>query len=85
MHDDFEDGWPCQRIRLAVGALAFFAIEKTLGPTLPAVMLYLVLGLALACAASAVLAVRAWRLEAQLFVLQEALATHRHPARRARR
>lgn len=58
--------WPCQRIRLAFGALLFFIFEVTIGKQLPMLMTYLILGLGMTCAVSAFFALRSFKLQYQL-------------------
>src|SRR5687767_4264925 len=69
-----EEGWPCQRLRVAFGLILFFFFEILLGKKLPEVMPILCLGFGIACLASAISAIRSWKMNAQLSLIQDALS-----------
>ncbi len=69
----WDRGWPCQRLRLGWALVLFFFFEVLVGKQLPEVMPFLILGVGLGCLASAVFAIRDWKLEAQLALIQDAL------------
>ena len=48
-----DEGWPCQRLRLAFGSLFFFLFEITIGKQLPGVMSAMIFGLGVGSFASA--------------------------------
>ncbi len=68
-----EKGWPCQRLRMGWSLVLFFFFEITIGRKLPNELPFLALGLGVALLASAMLAIRDYRLVAQLAVIQDAL------------
>lgn len=68
-----DEGWPCQRLRLANGLLLFFAFEVLIGKQLPTPMAYMLLGLGLASLVSAIIAIRSWKLDAQINLIKQAL------------
>ena len=68
-----EDGWPCQRLRIAFSLILFFFFETLIGKQLPQIMPFIMLGLGIACLASAMSAIQKWRLESQLALVQAAI------------
>jgi hypothetical protein len=72
-----EEGWPCQRLRLGVGALLFVLFEITIGHSLPPVLTGMIFALGLGSMISAHLAIFDWRDKAKLRILQEAMAHRR--------
>lgn len=68
-----EEGWPCQRLRVAFSLILFCFFELLIGRRLPEVMPILCLGAGIACLASAIGAIREWKLAAQLGLIQQAL------------
>jgi len=68
-----EEGWPCQRLRMAFSLILFFFFETLIGKQLPAMLPILALGIGIACFASAMQAIQKWRLEAQLALIRDAL------------
>ncbi|MEQ9499080.1 MAG: hypothetical protein RIT81_19520 [Deltaproteobacteria bacterium] len=69
----WDEGWPVQRLRLGWALVLFFFFEVLVGQQLPVVMPFLMLGIGLGCLASAVLAIREWKLEAQVALIMNAL------------
>ena len=69
----WERGWPCQRLRLGWAMILFFFFEVLIGKQLPEVMPFMILGVGLSLLVSAMMAIREWKLEAQLHMIQEAL------------
>lgn len=61
-----EEGWPCQRLRLAYASILFFFFEVMIGRHLPGAMPILALGIGIACLVSAMQAIREWQLQARL-------------------
>lgn len=68
-----EYGWPCQRLRLGIGALLFTLFEVTIGRQLPGILVAMILGLGVGCLVSAMAALQDVRLRMQLEVIREAL------------
>jgi hypothetical protein len=68
-----EEGWPCQRLRMAFSLILFYFFETLIGKQLGPVIAIVALGIGLASLASAMHAIKKWRLEAQLAVIQDAL------------
>ena len=66
-------GWPCQRLRVGWALVLFFFFERLIGQQLPEVMPFLMLGMGVALLASAMFAIREWKLEAQLALIQDAI------------
>ncbi len=73
MRGSSEDVWPVQRIRFALGAILFFTFEVTIGKQLPRPMVYLLLGMGIASMASAIEAMRAYKLQHQVELIQRAV------------
>ena len=71
-HDQVHRQWPCQRLRLAIGAILFFVFETLIGQQLPRSLAYMILGLGVASAVSAYYAVRTVRLHAQVAAIRSA-------------
>lgn len=72
-----ERGWPVQRLRMGWSLVLFFFFETLIGKQLPIAMPYLALGLGLALLGWATLAIREWRMQAQLAMIQEVLDRRR--------
>ncbi|MBK6688451.1 MAG: hypothetical protein IPG45_28515 [Deltaproteobacteria bacterium] len=68
-----ERGWPVQRLRMGWSLVLFFFFETLLGKQLPIVMAYLALGAGLTLLGWASLAIRDWKMQTQLALIQEAL------------
>ena len=75
-----EAGWPCQRLRLAVGLLGFVLFEITLGRKLPAPLTLLIFACGVAALVSAWGAIQRWKLSAQIALIMDAI-DRSHPAR----
>lgn len=69
----WDQGWPCQRLRLGWALVIFFFFEVLVGKQLPEVMPFMMLGIGLSLLVSAMMAIREWKLEAQLAMIQEAI------------
>src|SRR5688572_26220870 len=67
-----EEGWPCQRLRIAFSLILFFFFETLIGKQLGFVIAVLALGIGIACLASAMQAIQRWKLGAQLALIREA-------------
>jgi hypothetical protein len=80
-----EEGWPCQRLRMAFSLILFFFFERLIGKQLPEVMPFIALGLGIACLASAMTAIQRWRLHAQLAVVKASIDQRQEIERRSRR
>jgi hypothetical protein len=65
-------GWPCQRVRLAIGCLLFFLFEVTIGQKLPPPITLLILGLGLVSGWSAFDAIKSYKQRLQLDVIRRA-------------
>ena len=68
-----EEGWPCQRLRLAFGLILFFFFETLIGKKLPEFMPMLCLGIGIASFVSAMNQIRTWQMKARIFLIQEAI------------
>lgn len=67
-----EKGWPCQRLRLGIGALIFFAFEVFIGKQLPVPMTMMIPAIGVASLVSARGALQAWKLQYQIRLIEEA-------------
>lgn len=76
-HTRTEERWPCQRLRMAFSLILFFFFEVLIGKKLPEPIPFLALGLGLVAFASAVSAIREWKLAMQLVLIQDALERRR--------
>lgn len=65
-----EEGWPCQRLRMAFSLILFFVFERYIGQRLPAAMPFIALGTGFACLVSAMHAIQSWKAAAHLSVLK---------------
>jgi hypothetical protein len=72
-----EEGWPCQRLRLGVGALLFVLFEITIGRSLPPVLTMMILALGVGSMISAHVAIHGWKQKAKLRILEDAMAHRR--------
>ena len=70
---NLERGWPCQRLRLGWALILFYFFETLIGQQLPLALPVMMLGLGIACLVSAMFAIREWKMEAQLAILQDAI------------
>ena len=68
-----EDGWPCQRLRLAFGLILFFFFELFIGRQLPFALAVIALGIGVASFVSAMRAINEWKLTARLTAVMQAL------------
>jgi hypothetical protein len=68
-----EEGWPCQRLRIAFSLILFYFFETLIGKQLGQVMAILALGLGIACLASAMQAIKKWSLESKIALIQDAI------------
>jgi hypothetical protein len=68
-----EEGWPCQRLRIAFALILFYFFETLIGKQLGTVIAIVALALGLACLASAVQAIKKWREQAQIALIRDAL------------
>ncbi|MFO0725095.1 MAG: hypothetical protein U1E65_15045 [Myxococcota bacterium] len=71
------EGWPCQRLRFAIGAILFFTFEITIGRQLPRSMMYVLLGMGIASMVSAIEAMRIYRHDLQLELVRRAMNPRR--------
>lgn len=67
-----ERGWPCQRLRLGIGALIFFAFEVLIGRKLPVPMTMLIPAIGVASLVSARGALMSYKLQYQIALIEEA-------------
>ena len=67
-----EKGWPCQRLRLGIGALPVFAFEVFIGKQLPIPMTMMIPAVGVASLMSARSALQAWKLQYQIELIEEA-------------
>ncbi len=67
-----ERGWPCQRLRVGIGALVFFAFEVLVGRKLPVPMTMMIPAIGVASLMSARSALQAWKLQYQIELIEEA-------------
>jgi hypothetical protein len=68
-----EEGWPCQRLRLAFSLILFCIFELLIGQKLPKAMPYISLGVGIALFVNAMAAVQKWKLAAQIALIQDAI------------
>ena len=68
-----EEGWPCQRLRIGWSLVLFFMFEVFVGKQLPEVMPLIALGLGAGCLASAIMAIREWKMKSQIKLIVDAL------------
>jgi hypothetical protein len=68
-----EEGWPCQRLRIAFSLILFFFFELFIGRRLPDLAPYISLALGIALLVSAMGAIRHWKLNMQLLLIQDAI------------
>jgi hypothetical protein len=73
-----EEGWPCQRLRIAFSLILFFFFEIFIGKKLPEVMPYLSLGIGISLLVSAMDAIRKWKVAMRIALIRDALES---PAR----
>lgn len=72
-----EEGWPCQRLRIAFALILFYFFETLIGKQLGPVIAIVALGLGLACLASAMQAIKKWKQHSQTSMILEALQRSR--------
>lgn len=72
-----EDGWPCQRVRLAIGVLLFFVFEVTIAQQLPTIIMLPILGIGVGCAISAFYAIRSFKIEAEVDMIMDSIKRSR--------
>jgi hypothetical protein len=68
-----EEGWPCQRLRLAFSLILFCFFELFIGRKLPYPMPYISLGLGVALLVNAMAAIQKWKLATQIALIQDAI------------
>jgi len=68
-----ENGWPCQRLRMGWSLVLFYFFETLIGKQLPLVMPLIGLAIGLGLLLWAGVAIREWKLQAQLAIIQDAL------------
>ena len=68
-----EEGWPCQRLRIAFSLILFYFFETLIGKQLGPVIAIVALGIGLASLASAMQAIKKWKLESRLALIQQAI------------
>lgn len=67
-----EKGWPCQRLRLGIGALIFFAFEVLIGKQLPVPMTMMIPAVGVASLMSARSALMTYKLQYQIALIEDA-------------